>query len=409
MVEQRLGQRRTLGRIRAGAELVEQHQAAGSGGVDDAHDRAQVPAERGERLRDGLLVADVGEDVAEDRQAAAGRRRHVQPGLVHQRQQAEGPQRDGLAAGVRPGDDQRREVATEPDVDGYDLSRQARMPRAQQGQLLGRGRLGADAVELSRQAGLGGPEVEERQRVEGAAQSLRLRRDERRQLVEDALLLGLDPELRLAPGIAELDHDERLDEERLAAARLVVDDALDLAPGIGADRDHVAAVAERDDRFLERGADLAAVDERLEAGAQPLVRDPHRAAQAAQRRRGRVEQLPRRIEAQLQAVAQRGKRGDPARELVEQRALLLPERVCQAPGGDQRPQHVQQLGGIQPAAARRASDRRTDVRAPPMPTSERSERKLRAWSVSSRPRATTIGSFEGSSCSARRRDGPNPA
>ena len=76
--------------------------------------------------------------------------------------------------------------------------------------------------------------------------------DERRQLVEDALLLGLDRQLRLAPGVAQLDHDQRLDEQRLAAARLVVDDALDLALGIGADRHDVAAVAQRDERLLER-------------------------------------------------------------------------------------------------------------------------------------------------------------
>ena len=52
-------------------------------------------------------------------------------------------------------------------------------------------------------------------------------RHERGELVEDpGDLLGLR-HLGLAPGVAQLDGDERLDEQRLAAARGVVDDALD--------------------------------------------------------------------------------------------------------------------------------------------------------------------------------------
>ena len=83
------------------------------------------------------------------------------------------------------------------------------------------------AVHLLGEAGPGRPEVEAGQRVERLAQRRGLGRHERRELVEDALLLGLDLELRLAPGVAQLDRDERLDEQRLAAARLVVDDAPD--------------------------------------------------------------------------------------------------------------------------------------------------------------------------------------
>ena len=81
-------------------------------------------------------------------------------------------------------------------------------------------------------------------------------------------------DLGLAPGVAQLHDDERLHEQRLAAARRVVDDALDLAPRLGPDRDDVAAVAQRDDRLLERAAELRA-DERVEAPAQAVVGDPH--------------------------------------------------------------------------------------------------------------------------------------
>ena len=74
VVEQRLGQGRALGRVGAGAELVEQDQRARPGRLDDPDDRAQVAREGRQRLGDRLLVADVGEDVAEDRQPAAGAR-----------------------------------------------------------------------------------------------------------------------------------------------------------------------------------------------------------------------------------------------------------------------------------------------------------------------------------------------
>ena len=61
--------------------------------------------------------------------------------------------------------------------------------------------------------------------------------------------------------VAQLDGDERLDEERLAAARLVVDDAADACLRLGPDRHHVAPVAQGDDRLLQRAADLARVDQ----------------------------------------------------------------------------------------------------------------------------------------------------
>ena len=91
MVEQRLRERGALGRIGAGPKLVEQHQRAFTGLVDDARDGAQVAAERGQRLGYRLLVADVGEDVAKHGHRAAGCHRHVQARLVHQHQESDRP------------------------------------------------------------------------------------------------------------------------------------------------------------------------------------------------------------------------------------------------------------------------------------------------------------------------------
>ncbi len=207
-----------------------------------------------------------------------------------------------------------------------------------------------DAVELRGQACPGGPEVEAGEGLEGVAQRHGLRGHERRQVVEDALLLHLDLELRLAPGVAQLDRDERLDEQRLAAAGLVMDDAPDLALGVCPDRDDVAAVAERDDGLLEGAAQLAAVDQLLQARAQPLVRDAHAASQAAQRRRGAVEDLARRIDAREQPVPEGRQRRDVPRQLVQPGQLHRPQAVGETARGDERVRDREQVVRVQPAA-----------------------------------------------------------
>ncbi len=112
--------------------------------------------------------------------------------------------------------------------------------------------LGPHGVQLAREDRLGRPEVEPGQRAERFAEERRVGRDEHRELVEDPLDLRLLGHLCLAPGVAQLHDDEGLDEQGLAAAGGVVDDALDPRAGVGLDRHHVAAVAERDDRLLER-------------------------------------------------------------------------------------------------------------------------------------------------------------
>ena len=392
VVEQRLGERRALGRVRAGTELVEQDQGARAGRLDDRGDPPQVPGEGRQRLGDRLLVADVGEHVAPDRQAAALGGRDVQPGLVHQAEQAERPQRDRLAAGVRAGHDEGRVAVAEADVDGHDPPGQPGVAGRQEHDLGPVRGLRADGVHLAGEGRLGGPQVEPGQRIEGLAQGRGVRRDEGRQLVEDARdLLGLG-DLRLAPGVAELDGDERLDEQRLAAARGVVDDALDPGPGLGLDRDDVAAVAQRDDRLLEGAAELRA-DERVQPPAQPVVGDPDGGPQPAQPRRRGVEQLADRIEAAGERAAQGRQRVQLAPEVAQQRPSLVGERRRQAGRRVERLGDREELRRIEAAAARRALDRRADVvgAADPDARVARSA-ATRAWSVSSSRRATMTGS-----------------
>jgi hypothetical protein len=177
-----------------------------------------VAGERRQRLGDRLLVADVREDVPPDREPAPRRGRDVQAGLVHQAEQTDGPQRDGLAAGVRAGHDERGEAVADPDVDGNDLPGQPGVARRQQGDLGSVRGLGTGSVHVGRERRLGCPEIESGQRLERLAERHGVRRDQRRELVEDALDLFLLGDLRLAPGVPELDGDERLDEQRLATA-----------------------------------------------------------------------------------------------------------------------------------------------------------------------------------------------
>ena len=82
------------------------------------HDVRDVRGERAEARRDRLLVADVGEHGPEHGNLRAARSRNQQAGLRHQRQQSRGLQRDGLAAGVRPGDDEHADRRNQHDVHG---------------------------------------------------------------------------------------------------------------------------------------------------------------------------------------------------------------------------------------------------------------------------------------------------
>ena len=60
-------------------------------------------------------------------------------------------------------------------------------------------------------------------------------------------------QLQLAPGVVQLHDRQRLDEERGAGGGHVVDDAPDAALEVGLERDHVAPLALRDQRFLQVG------------------------------------------------------------------------------------------------------------------------------------------------------------
>ena len=340
-------------------------------------------------------------------QPRAGLGRDVEPGLVHQAQQPERPERHGLAAGVRPGHDERGVAVAEPDVDRDHAAGQARMAGAEEDHLRPVGGLGrasrrcrprgcalaaqksnrASAASVSRSAtAFAATSAESSSRIRSISSAL--------------------GDLGLAPGVAELDRHERLDEQRRAAAARVVDDPLDARPGLRLDRDHVAAVAERDDRVLERAAELRA-DEGVQPPPQPVVGDADGRSQPAEPRRGGVEQLAggSKLRASVERIAGSGwssrasawssGRRSSASDVWSRAVASSVSASSRNCGGSSRP----------PRAARSTAGPMSW--AAPIPTPGRSESSARAWSVSSRPRATRTGSLSGTSVSASRRDGGN--
>ena len=111
-----------LGRVRAGAELVEEDQVMLPGVTEDVDDILHVAGEGGQGFFNRLGIADVGKDFSEYGQACSACR-HKEAGLGHDSQQTQGLQRHGLAAGVGTGDDQDPVVAADFNVNGDGLFR----------------------------------------------------------------------------------------------------------------------------------------------------------------------------------------------------------------------------------------------------------------------------------------------
>ena len=119
-LEYRHRERRTFIRIGAGADFIEQSEISALCLGERRDHVAKMRRERRERLRDGLLVADVGEDPPDHRKAAAVRGNR-ETARRHRSEQADRLQGDRLAAGVRTGHDEDAEVATELYVDADDV------------------------------------------------------------------------------------------------------------------------------------------------------------------------------------------------------------------------------------------------------------------------------------------------
>ena len=101
----RHGQSRTLFRIGSGAQFIQQHQRLRGRRARDEINISDVRRESRKILLNGLVVANIGEHGVEHRKLSPISR-HRKSRLRHQRQQADGLECDGLAAGIRSRDDE---------------------------------------------------------------------------------------------------------------------------------------------------------------------------------------------------------------------------------------------------------------------------------------------------------------
>ena len=148
---------------------------------------------------------------------------------------------------------------------------------------------------------------------------------------------------------------------------------------------------------------------RVEPAAQPVIGDPHGGAQRAEARRGRVEQLARRVEGAGERAPQGGQRVEPPAEVAQQRPALLGERVVARRAAASRVSAIpRNCCGVETAAADGAPDPRVDVvRGPDADARPLLEQRPRLVRLVERSGATMTGSDDGSRASASRRDGSN--
>ena len=105
-----------------------------------------------ERLLDRLLVADIGKNTVEDRHEASVVRRDVKAALGHEGKKSQRLERDGFAAGVGAGNNERVKIGAEADGDRYDgFSRDKRMARPLEFNFPIRANLGLRRVHRKRQ------------------------------------------------------------------------------------------------------------------------------------------------------------------------------------------------------------------------------------------------------------------
>ena len=114
-------------RVGAASQFVQKDKAAAVGFVYHLRNFFHVGRERAQRFVDGLLVADVRKHGAEDGQTRAFFRGDGKARLVQQGKERDGLERNGFAAGVRPGDDEHLFAVHKADVNRHCLVAEQRV------------------------------------------------------------------------------------------------------------------------------------------------------------------------------------------------------------------------------------------------------------------------------------------
>ena len=316
---------------------------------------------------------------------------------------------DRLAAGVGTRDDERRVAVAEADVDGDDPPGQPGMARREEDDLLARRRSPARiAVHLRRELRLRDPEVELRERVERLAQQRRVRGDER-------------ATARRGSGSTSSSTAACASRHALPSSTTTSGSTNSVWPlpdaswtmpltcdsGLGTDRHDVAAVAERDDRLLERAAELRA-DERVQPAAEPVVGDPDGARAGRRVAATRCRAARRRGRSCGRACSAAPAAGG-LRVRARAAAAGAPRRGASR-GGPRRRGSRRSRGTAARRGGRRAPRGRSTGRCrarPRCPTPAAPGAAAAPGRSRRGARATITGSAEGSSSSASRRDGSN--
>ena len=270
---QALRQCRAFVGVGAAAQLVDQHQRVGGGVAQHVPQVLEVRSKGGEAGLDALLVADVHQNVPHHREFRRGRR-HEHPALVHQHGQAQRFEGRGLAAHVRPGDQQQLRLA-ELEVVRHGVLDQRVTPLAHVVHTVP-AFLGAVEVPVAGQFRLAGDQIQFADGGQGHGH-VRVLRQQARQFDENPPDLGFFIQDQAGEFVVQLRDRGGFHEVRLPGRGGIHDDALHAADAAGQDGQHVTVTANRDQvllkhvrPLLQRAAELVAdaSAQRLDASAQ---------------------------------------------------------------------------------------------------------------------------------------------
>ena len=309
--------------------------------------------EGGEALLNALLVADVRQHPVIDRHGAAVRHGDVEAALGHQRQQAQGLEAHGLAAGVGPGDHQSVEGPPQLNVNAdRRLGVQQGVPGLAEVNHPVPANLRPHAVHLVAQLAPGKDQVQVDQGVvvplDGLPVGRRLGGELGENPVDLLLLLGL----QLHVLVVGLNHPHGLHEHRGPGGGDVVNQPRQVPFVLRLHRHHKASVPLSDDGLLQylpvggRGDDL------LQNLAAPGLGRPHVPPDVRQFRRRGVGDGVLIGNAPLDLLLQKAVAVEGEEEVVNGGLLLrLVIKVLPGPpGGGQKARDGQKLPGIQSAA-----------------------------------------------------------
>ncbi len=181
--------------------------------LQDVSELSEVRRERREARRDGLSIADIGEDPREHGQRRLRSDRWDNAALGHQAQQPDCLDQDGLAAGVRTRDEHGVLVAHERQVEGDRLASQERVAATMDFERSPTDRRD-EPVYLDRVACPGAEIVKRDAHVPRRADPVRVRAQRIRELPEHPQHLMLLVHLGCPQGVAQFDDLGRLEEDR---------------------------------------------------------------------------------------------------------------------------------------------------------------------------------------------------